>query len=618
MRIKRTFGSMILVGLLAGTMVMPAGLAATSGVDGGTDGHLIGTGESGNLDLISTLKVSGAQADLIADVAVDPDGDYAYLANWGEADCEGPETGGQTSPDAGAWIVDISDLANPVEIGFIPSHQDTRPGEGMQVVNITTKSFSGDLLVMNNEPCGKNAKGGVSLWDVTDPTKPKRVSENFGDRSAVPSDTNVTHSAFAWDAGNKAYLVMQDSSEFPDVDILDITNPSRPRLIAEYDLNDYDVNQPEIGLTDSDLHDMIVKNIDGHWILLASYWDGGYVQLDVDDPVNPVFIGDTDFTNPDPELLESTGVALTPEGNGHYAEFTIDNEFFIGADEDFGPYRLLLETNDGGDYLAKPGAQTSIEDAEAITGTTIFVGRACPGDAAVPAAPPTGGPYVAVVERGVCLFEEKVAAVEAAGGYDAVVIFNREGPDACKAVFEPFLVNEALPVVFVGRDAGFGLFDIEASFDLDACLEGSGQAPIAVGTVGDVITGITSSFDGWGYVHLYDRQTGEELDTFAIPEGHDETKAIGFGDLTVHEVAVDPLDASLAYLSYYSGGVRMIQIQCTNPADEGTCELVEVGSYLGTTGNDVWGIETFVRGGQTYVLASDRDFGLLIFQTIEP
>ena len=37
--------------------------------------------------------------------------------------------------------------------------------------------------------------------------------------------------------------------------------------------------------------------------------------------------------------LEATGAMLTPEGNAHQAEFTIDNRFFIGTDEDFAPYR---------------------------------------------------------------------------------------------------------------------------------------------------------------------------------------------------------------------------------------------------------------------------------------
>lgn len=620
MRIKRGSGSLALVGLLAGAMVMPAGLAATGGLHGGTDGHLIGTGEWGNLDLISSLMVSGAHADLIADVAVSPDGNYAYLANWGEDDCAGPETGGQTSPDAGAWIVDIRNLANPVEIGFIPSHQDTRPGEGMQVVSITTKSFSGDILVMNNEQCGKNGKGGVSLWDVTDPTNPKRLSENFGDRSGgVRGDANSTHSAFAWDAGARAYLVMQDSSEFPDVDIMDITNPKRPRLIAEYNLNVYDVSQPEVGLTDSDLHDMIVKNIDGRWILLASYWDGGYVLLDVTVPTVPVYLDDTDYP-----LFDQVFPSISPpEGNAHQAEFTIDNRFIIGTDEDFNPYRLIVNTDDGGTYRGQAGTQTTNADALGISGSTVFVGRGCNGDAAIPAAPAVGGPFIAVVERGVCAFQQKVQNIVAAGGYSATIIFNREGSDACNGIFSPFLTVEGMPVVFVAREAGFGLFDQGAAFDLDTCLAGNGsvQSGFTQGSLGDVVTSVSSIFDGWGYVRLFDAtdQTDlVELDQFAIPESTNAAFAEDFGDLTVHEVATDPLDASLAYLSYYSGGVRMIDIRCSNLTNESTCELVEVGGYLGTTGNDVWGVETFVRGGQTYVLASDRDFGLLIFQTIEP
>jgi len=44
--------------------------------------------------------------------------------------------------------------------------------------------------------------------------------------------------------------------------------------------------------------------------MLLSYWDGGYLTLNVNDPANPLYIGDTDFTNPDPQLLESAGVQL--------------------------------------------------------------------------------------------------------------------------------------------------------------------------------------------------------------------------------------------------------------------------------------------------------------------
>lgn len=116
---------------------------------------------------------------------------------------------------------------------------------------------------------------------------------------------------------------------------------------------------------------------------------------------------------------------------------------------------------------------------------------------------------------------------------------------------------------------------------------------LPIGTIAESIE-VGSVFDGWGYVHLYDAETLEELDIYAIPEAIDPAYAFGCGDLSVHEVAVDPQDASLAYLSYYSGGLRALQIECADPADTGTCELVEVGGYLDPAGNDFWGVETFV------------------------
>jgi hypothetical protein len=134
---------------------------------------------------------------------------------------------------------------------------------------------------------------------------------------------------------------------------------------------------------------------------------------------------------------------------------------------------------------------------------------------------------------------------------------------------------------------------------------------------------VTTQFDGWGYVHLFGfdeenpEDTPAELDTFAIPEAMDEDFASGFGDLSVHEVATDPTDWNFAYLSYYSGGLRSLEIQCSNPADKSTCELVEVGGYLDPLGNDFWGVEVIPDPSDPddeLILASDRDYGLFIFR----
>ena len=119
-------------------------------------------------------------------------------------------------------------------------------------------------------------------------------------------------------------------------------------------------------------------------------------------------------------------------------------------------------------------------------------------------------------------------------------------------------------------------------------------------------------------MHLFRNQLNvgkfAELDTYAIDEGHNPAFATGFGDLTVHEVATDPQNSSRAYLSYYAGGLRSLELQCTTPDD---CELVEVGRYLDPNGNNFWGVEAFVRNGETIILGSDRDSGLWIFRVTD-
>ncbi|HZB49173.1 MAG TPA: PA domain-containing protein, partial [Mycobacteriales bacterium] len=331
--------------------------------------------------------------------------------------------------------------------------------------------------------------------------------------------------------------------------------------------------------------------------------------LDVTDPANPVFLSDTDFADPDLELLAQFGVSLSPEGNAHQAEFTADNRFVIGTDEDFAPYRLAVSTAEGDTFRGAIGSNTTVDEATGISGTPVFVGRACPGDAAVPPAPDLPGDEIAVVERGVCFFTEKVAAVLAAGGYEAVIIMNREGADACTGVFDPDVEGD-IPTIFIGRDAGFDLFDVP--FDLAACVDDNPQqSTIPIGTVGDAITGVDAQFDGWGYVHLFRLNadmTLTELDTYAIPEAMDPAYAEGFGDLSVHEVATDPTDPDLAYLAYYSGGLRAVRIV------DG--QLVEVGGFIAPDGSNFWGVEvwTHPETGAEYILASDRDSGLWIFQ----
>ena len=623
---NKVFRSLLIVAVLL-VAIVPVASAHPGDQHGPLGGHLTGSGAFGNIELVSVTELTDSP-ELVADVAISPDGQWAFLAHWGAASCSGVID----NREAGVWVVDISDLENPVQVGFIPAHQDSRPGEGMQVVNITTRQFSGNILVMNNEHCGKNGKGGVSLWDVTNPLKPVRLSEHFGDRANLSrGDTNDIHSAFAWDAGDKAYVVMVDNFETTDVDILDITNPKRPRLIRELDLDTMfpQITQTALGLVQVNLHDVVVKQINGNWVMLLSYWDGGFVQLNVNNPANPTLIGDTDYNNPDPELLESAGVSHPPEGNGHQAEFTANNQYFIGTDEDFAPYGAVdFAIADGpfaGSYPSVPvpgAAPIVILDDEILNGPVVYGGYGCPASAPIPspssipgyeASLLPGEEKIIVLQRGptgdpsapeAACFPGEKAHEAVLAGWEAVLFVNRHVVSAPPEPL-PFCGSGAFVDLVVGicttHGAFHNLFGQAANYTYP-------DGP-AIGTVGSKIAA-TAAFDGWGYVHLFSNTASggkfAELDTYAIDEAHDEAFAVGFGDLTVHEVATHPTDASRAYLSYYAGGLRALQIQGT--------ELVETGGYLDPEGNNFWGVEVFVRDGCTYIAASDRDSGLWLFK----
>ena len=577
---------------------------------GGDDGHL--AGGSDDVDLIGRVDLSNVAEGKIADVGVW--NGFAYLASFRQDSC----TNAENVIDGGVYIVDIGgghsggSPSNPVEIGFIRANQDTYVGEGVQTIRVDTAKFHGDLLLQNNETCDTNGKGGMSLFDVTDPYQPKKLVENWGDFntkvSSVGNDANTIHSLFGWQAGPKAYAVLVDNHEFTDVDIADITDPAHPKMVGEYNLSALfpQIIQPELGTAETFFHDVIVKKIGSRYEMLVSYWDGGYVKLDVTDPANATYIADSDFPNPDTELLAQTGTVFFPEGNAHEAEFSLNNNYIVAADEDFSPYSGRFRTDDGGLAATGGGSGTPPIPDAGISGVSVFVGRACPGDPAVPAG---NGSQVAVVERGVCTFTEKVAAVEAATGYIGVVIFNREGADACIGSFG-MTVDGGLTTVSVGRDVGFGIFDKEAEFNNAACLAaaaGANVAPIAVGTIGDTVT-VDNVFDGWGYVRLFRNASGKlvQLDTYALPEAMNEAFAEGFGDLSVHEVAMSHVDDSLVYLSHYSGGFRVLRIV----ADQ----LQEIGHYIDEDGNNLWGVQVFEFEGHEYVAASDRDAGLWIFE----
>jgi hypothetical protein len=611
-----------------------------------------------NMQFISKLEPSGKgpiEPGQIADVSIYKG--FAYLnSGWDETSCQ--------SGRGGTFVIDVRDPAHPKEIGFLPAVKDNYHGEGAHVISVDTPAFTGDVLALSNENCQGTSPtkgGGFDLWNVTDPAHPVRfdpqagADQTFGDYGG--DDTlegpgtlaHDYHSVFMWADGRKAYLVGVDNDETYDVDIFDITNPRAPVGVREYDLKTAQI-WSETAHDDSAFnHDMVVKRIGGKIVMLVSYWDAGYVELDVTDPGNATYIADSDFGTSDP----LTGFD-PPEGNAHYAEFTHDNKFILTAEEDFTPARITSATVEGvGTFEATAvsgGGSPNDAPSGRMNGPMAYGGYACPdtdpaqgqterpvplAETVFPAAGlDPGEERILVVQRGpsgdpnedyngnadltddACFPGDKAARAQDAG-WDAILLTNRHFGTAAQD--EAYCgsggyrtTTPALTTACTTHEALHRIFD-----DTPAYAQADDETELVpIGTPSNHKLDVAGAFDGWGYMSMYsttpDPTTGKLplVDAYAIPEALNPDYSAGFGALSIHEQATDPTEP-LSYSSYYSGGMRVFSY-------EGG-KITPQGAYIDEGGNDFWGTEQFTSGdGERYIAGSDRDFGLYILRYTGP
>jgi hypothetical protein len=601
---------------------------------GPMDGHL--PGSSQNVDLLGKLKLTNFVGD-ISDVSATqaPNGKwFAYVGDWG-AKCS----------NGGVHVVDISDPADPSEVRYLDAGGSGYQTEGVQALHMDTASYSGDILVVSNEWCAQRQNpdqnpGGITIYDIDDPNRPERLVQAFGDFDIHGNRANESHSAIAWDAGTKAYVAAIDNEELEDVDLFEITDPRNPKLLSETRLPG--VNTDAYG-QEKTSHDYDVLRIRNRWHLMVSDWDAGWVDVNVTNPANPKIVGDFDYA----ECDQVVTTACPPEGNAHQGEWNSDGSIFIGTDEDFSPFRVPITVLDGPLANQKLDAgefgftkQVATFPDEKVNGPMVFGGYGCPGDP----VPPTSslGPLgpdeetIIVFQRGpvndpnaegnACFFSDKIRAGEEAG-YDVVIVANHhngaqggETPDAffCGGQGSPVLGTAA--GLCIGHESMHELFGRTPDYTDPYPVGDPGDVEPNPGDLGPRIEA-QSEFDGWGYTRVVDTSRASapsEVGQITIPETADPAFAAGFGDITVHEVEVPrgdpdeggpaPDDDKLAYFSWYSGGLRVIDF--TDPANP-----IEVGHYIDPEGNNFWGVALAEdQNGDRIILESDRDYGLFIFR----
>ena len=218
-----------------------------------------GGSASPELNVVATLDL-GLPGENVTDVWAH--GNYAYLGTFDDIVCSLDFTG--------IHVVDISDPSNPAKVAFIPAKPGTRNND-VKVAHIDTKQFNGDILFARNEQCGSPflprlqsagaavgpGQGGVSIWNVTDPTKPRAMKQNFLD---FP-----THNTFIYQQGDSAYMLVVDDVNVQDLHIVDISKPFSPKVIAVTGQLDWPADiAAEFGATGGVfLHDLWVQDKGG-------------------------------------------------------------------------------------------------------------------------------------------------------------------------------------------------------------------------------------------------------------------------------------------------------------------------------------------------------------------
>ncbi len=277
-----------------------------------------------NVKFVGNLDPGGGFS---ADINVH--GGVAYLGTWGRPDA---------CPSYGVRMIDVSDPGKPVALGSIAAGAEF-PGTGTDSVwvgSVETPTFTGDLAVVAIRLCDTSEPGrrsalirGLAIYEVTDPSTPQLLGfHDTGELTQGVHEVDVTTRAdgTVLVAATALQSVRHTAGIAGDLRIIDITDPTSPQPVADWDLRrdgppemvDFLLSQV---FDDLELHiHSAIWTDDGTRLWLAA-WDAGIVLLDTTDPASPI-------------LVTNFGFGADGEGNAHSVAVDVEAGILIRNDQD--------------------------------------------------------------------------------------------------------------------------------------------------------------------------------------------------------------------------------------------------------------------------------------------
>jgi hypothetical protein len=567
-----------------------------------------------NFEILGHVRLGGKTSD--ADVWLERHGanvgKYAYVGTW-SIPCTG----------RGVKIVNVNRPKRPKLVAVAAVGSDRVSHEDPVVVEIGNRH----ILGVGIQGCAQGGRGGLALFDVTNPKNPRKLS-------FFPTGSNGVHEldmVMRPDGRALALLAVPfgEVSGTADLQILDVTRPRNPTKLSDWGIildstlpipstTNPSTPMPEVttccqGMGDfADFFFHSVRAADQGNILYASHWDAGVIKFDISDPTAPRVIGRTTY----PFDADGDAHSMTPYDVGgtryilqndedfqplspaHITTSVTGSKVYAALEEPWMPAPLTTVGTVSG-LLHDAGEGCDVTDYEGADGDVVLI------DALMPLAEQTPP----------CGLGRQILLAARAGA--AAVVINLVGSDRPPGFYQPGPRNlkriraeaDDLPVLAIGAIDGLAH---------DLRTEGAG-APITVT--------LEPQTPSWGFLRIFNESTGHDEDGDGVVEYEQVGSFSGLPHVT-GEYPAEPGFWSIhntevwgdrAYSSWYSHGIVALDLSDpTAPAMVGQFVPPARGRDIGLppTVTSVWGVAIDRTSGLIY--ASDERSGLWIVRPTGP
>ena len=267
---------------------------------------------------------------------------YAYVGQWGFADwATGNNRFCPGGDDRGVAVIDARDPATPERIATLLNPAGSS-AEDIVVYTAPYGPYAGrDIAVAGIQGCSgsrfdTDAERGLMLWDVTSPAAPVQLGylrtacctrgvhefevQHRTDLGRTFAYASVPTSRYAEATSPSGYRDVNGDGDFR---LIDITDPSAPVQVSDWGIQDVGGPFSAGQGCDADAnYGHGVEPSDDGTLAFVSYWDAGFVRLDVTNPAAPVFTGRTIYP-------------ADADGDAHSSQYDDARKLLFTADEDF-------------------------------------------------------------------------------------------------------------------------------------------------------------------------------------------------------------------------------------------------------------------------------------------